>query len=322
MVPPNADAERADSNPTTVLVVDDADVDRLVAGAIVEQIPGWRAVYAENGEDALAAIARERPRIVLTDLNMPQMDGLELVAEVRGRHPEVPVVLMTAYGNEEIALQALREGAASYVPKKSLERDLASTLEQVVSAAQVEHRHQRLLQRLAQAELHFILDNDRFLVTPLVAHLRSYLVRMGLGDQTAMTRVGVALEETMLNAIFHGNLQLSSGLRQDGEEAYYRLAEERCRIAPFCNRQVFCTASLSRSEFKVTIRDQGPGFDPSTLPDPTDPANLGRVGGRGLLLIRTFMDSVTYNQSGNEITLVKRAKHACRTGTTQSGSSL
>jgi hypothetical protein len=45
MVPANTDAELAESNPTTVLVVDDADVDRVVAGAIVEQIPGWRAVY-------------------------------------------------------------------------------------------------------------------------------------------------------------------------------------------------------------------------------------------------------------------------------------
>jgi CheY-like chemotaxis protein/anti-sigma regulatory factor (Ser/Thr protein kinase) len=308
---PDADSERSDVNrPTTVLVVDDAPVDRLVTGAIVERMPGWRALYAESGEDALAAMAREQPRVVLTDLNMPKMDGLALVAEVHCRFPAVPVVLMTAFGNEEIALQALREGAASYVPKKSLERDLASTLEQVVAAAQVEHRHQRLLERLAQAELHFVLDNDRFLVASLVAHLRSYFVRLGLCDETAMTRVCIALEEALLNAIFHGNLELSSDLRQDGEEGYYRLAEERRGIAPFRDRQVFCTARLSRGEVSVTIRDEGPGFDPSTLPDPTDPANLGRIGGRGLLLIRTFMDSVTHNQTGNEITLVKRRKQA------------
>jgi CheY-like chemotaxis protein/anti-sigma regulatory factor (Ser/Thr protein kinase) len=315
MVPLNApetaksDEEGIDSNrQTTVLVVDDAPVDRLMTGAIIDQMPGWRALYAESGEDALAAIPLQRPRIVLTDLNMPKMDGLGLVAEVHHLYPEVPVVLMTAFGNEEIALQALREGAASYVPKKTLERDLPSTLEQVAAAAQVESRHQRLLERLAQAELLFVLDNDRFLVPSLVGHLRNYLVRLRLGDETAMTRVCVALEEALLNAIFHGNLQLSSDLRQDGEEAYYRLAEERRGIAPFRDRQVFCSARLSRAEVSVSIRDEGPGFDPSTLPDPTDPANLGRIGGRGLLLIRTFMDSVTHNKTGNEITLIKRAK--------------
>jgi CheY-like chemotaxis protein/anti-sigma regulatory factor (Ser/Thr protein kinase) len=306
---PNDDIKRSDPNRrTTVLVVDDAPVDRLMTGAIIDQLPGWRAQYAESGEDALAAIALERPRIVLTDLNMPKMDGLALVAEVHRLYPAVPVVLMTAYGNEEIALQALREGAASYVPKKSLERDLASTLEQVAAAAQVESRHQRLLERLTQAELQFVLDNDRLLVAPLVAHLRDYLVRLALCDETAMTRVCIALEEALLNAVFHGNLQLSSDLRQDGEEAYYRLAEERRGLAPFRDRQVYCTARLSRAEVRVTIRDEGPGFDPSTLPDPTDPANLGRIGGRGLLLIRTFMDSVSHNPAGNEVTLVKRGK--------------
>jgi CheY-like chemotaxis protein/anti-sigma regulatory factor (Ser/Thr protein kinase) len=307
--PPNAGAGRCDPHgPATVLVVDDAPVDRLVTGAIIDQMPGWRALYAEGGEDALAAIALERPRIVLTDLNMPKMDGLALVAEVRRLYPSVPVVLMTAYGNEEIALQALREGAASYVPKKSLERDLASTLEQVAAAAQVERSHQRLLERLAQAELHFVLDNDRCLVKSLVAHLRSYLERLGLFDETAMTRVCIALEEALLNAILHGNLELSSDLREDGESTYYRLAEERRGIAPFRDRQVFFSAWLSRAEVSAKIRDEGPGFDPSTLPDPTDPANLGRIGGRGLLLIRTFMDSVTHNRAGNEVTLVKRGK--------------
>jgi CheY-like chemotaxis protein/anti-sigma regulatory factor (Ser/Thr protein kinase) len=279
-----------------------------MTGALIVQMPGWRALYAESGEDALAAIARERPRAVLTDLNMPKMDGLALVAEVRRLYPAVPVVLMTAYGNEEIALQALREGAASYVPKKSLERDLASTLERVAVAAQVERSHQRLLERLARAELHFVLDNDRSLVASLVAHLRSYLVRLGLCDETAVTRVCIALEEALLNAVYHGNLELSSDLRQDGEATFYHLAEERRGIAPFRDRQVSCSARLSRAEVSVTIRDEGPGFDPSTLPDPTDPANLGRIGGRGLLLIRTFMDSVTHNPSGNEITLVKRGK--------------
>jgi CheY-like chemotaxis protein len=101
---PNADAEHCDPNgQTTVLVVDDAAVDRLKTGALIEQMPGWRALYAESGEDALAAIARARLRIVLSDLNMPKMDGLALVEEVHRLYPAVPVVLLTAYGNEEIA---------------------------------------------------------------------------------------------------------------------------------------------------------------------------------------------------------------------------
>jgi anti-sigma regulatory factor (Ser/Thr protein kinase) len=65
-------------------------------------------------------------------------------------------------------------------------------------------------------------------------------------------------------------------------------------------------AQLTHSEATISIRDQGPGFDPKSLPDPTDPENIGKISGRGLLLIRTFMDDVRFNDTGNEITLVKR----------------
>jgi anti-sigma regulatory factor (Ser/Thr protein kinase) len=63
---------------------------------------------------------------------------------------------------------------------------------------------------------------------------------------------------------------------------------------------------MSREQATITIRDEGPGFDPSSLPDPTDPENIGKISGRGLLLIRTFMDDVRFNETGNEITLVKK----------------
>ena len=57
---------------------------------------------------------------------------------------------------------------------------------------------------------------------------------------------------------------------------------------------------------EVSIRDEGDGFDPSKLPDPTDPENLDRPCGRGVMLMRAFMDDVRYNATGNEVTLVRK----------------
>ena len=65
---------------------------------------------------------------------------------------------------------------------------------------------------------------------------------------------------------------------------------------------------LSSCEARFTIRDEGKGFDPSSLPDPTDPENLLKASGRGLLLVRTFMSEVTFNGIGNEITMIKRCE--------------
>src|SRR5205807_1230674 len=128
------------------------------------------------------------------------------------------------------------------------------------------------------------LDNDADLVQPLVAHLQEHTNRLNLFDQHSCTRVGIALEEAISNAIHHGNLELSSELREDGSDSYHRLAAERRSKPPYVDRRVHVSARLSRSEAVFTIQDEGPGFDPGVLPDPTDPANIAKISGRGLLL--------------------------------------
>ena len=294
----------------TVLVVDDTSVDRRKAGGLVEEGLGWPVAYAEDGLTALAAIGEKVPSVVLTDLQMPEMDGLELVEAIRSRYPSLPVVLMTAHGSEEVAVRALRAGAASYVPKRSLARDLAETLEQVVAAAQAGRAHRRLLTCMSRVESEFFLDNDPSLVPALTGLLQEALYGMGCCDETDRIRIGIALTEALTNALVHGNLEISSELRQRDDDSYDRLTRERCRQAPYRDRRIHVRARLTPCEAVYSIRDEGPGFDPSGLPDPTDPANLERRSGRGLLLIRTFMDEVTHNATGNQITMVKRRKAA------------
>src|SRR5207244_3859338 len=127
----------------TALVVDDAPVDRRIAGAVVEKVTGLRVVYAADGLEALAVLRQEPPCVVLTDLQMPKMDGLELVEEMRVEWPAIPVILMTAVGSGEIAIQALRGGAAGYVPKRNLDHYLPQVLTQALLAAKVDRpRHQ------------------------------------------------------------------------------------------------------------------------------------------------------------------------------------
>jgi hypothetical protein len=126
---------------------------------------------------------------------------------------------------------------------------------------------------------------------------------LGLFDARAADRVA----EALLNGIQHGNLELDSRLRQEDEATYARMFEFRRRRSPYRDRQLHVRARLSRREAVYVIRDEGPGFDPSTLPDPTDAVNLGRTTRRGLLLIQAYMDEVAFNSAGNEITLTKRS---------------
>ncbi len=288
-----------------VLVVDDSTVDRHLAGGLVQKMEGWKASFAGNGVEALAAMEQHMPDIVLTDMLMPEMDGLELVQTIRVKYPRVPVILMTAHGSEDIAIQALRKGAASYVPKKSLARDLPETLDHILSATQTDRNNRRIVDSLMRYETHFVLQNDSNLIAPLVGYLEDTIARIQLCEASGLMLLGVALHEALTNAIFHGNLELSSQIKEEDEKEYYRLAAERKTQEPYKDRRVFVTATLTRQEAAFVVRDQGNGFDPATLPDPTDPSNLERISGRGLLLIQTFMDRVEHNENGNQITMHK-----------------
>jgi anti-sigma regulatory factor (Ser/Thr protein kinase) len=156
-------------------------------------------------------------------------------------------------------------------------------------------------------ESDLVLENDTALIPPLLARLHERADRLELFDAGTADRVAVALTEALLNGILHGNLELDSRLREEDEATYERMSEFRRRWPPYRDRRLHVRARFSRREAVYVIRDEGPGFDPSTLPDPTDPAHLERTTGRGLLLIRAYMDAVAFNPTGNQITLTKRS---------------
>ncbi|NQT15764.1 MAG: response regulator [Planctomycetes bacterium] len=292
----------------SVLVVDDQEMDRRIVAEFLKEESDLELRYAENGAQALEQIDEENPDLVLTDLVMPEVDGLELVTECRSRHPMVPVILITSKGNEETAVRALEEGAASYVPKQVFAQRLVSTVRNVLAVSGRQRVQSRLMGCMAKSEYVFDLENDSALIHPLVTYLQERTCYLKVCDESDRTRIGVALEEALVNALYHGNLEIGSELRGEDDRKYYMLIQQRSRQSPYRDRQVHVEVKMSRQHATFVIRDEGPGFDPSSLPDPTDPVNLEKASGRGLLLMRTFMDEVEYNEMGNVVTLTKRRR--------------
>lgn len=294
-----------------LLVVDDSETDRETLTRLLQKESDWSATVVESAEDALHFLEQvqpDLPDIVITDMVMPDIDGLELIDRIRIAYPGLPVILMTGYGSEEVMVKALRKGAASYVPKQSLNEDLVVSATAVLDMTHEDREEQLVEQYLNAIEWHYILTNDPDLIGPLVLRLQKKIAQMRLCDETDLMQVNIALGEAFMNAIYHGNLELDSSLRQPDSNVYRTLARERSAQPPYQDRSVYFTARLSREEAVFIIRDEGHGFAPGSVPDPTDPHNLDKLSGRGLLLIRTFMDEVTHNEVGNEITMVLRKK--------------
>ncbi len=123
----------------TILIVDDSTYDRILATRISHKaLPNAVILTACHGAEAMEIIQHEHVDVVLTDMQMPEMNGLELVKRLRSSHPKIPVVLMTAMGSEELATQALYEGAASYIQKRSLPTHLPITLERLLALKKID----------------------------------------------------------------------------------------------------------------------------------------------------------------------------------------
>jgi CheY-like chemotaxis protein/anti-sigma regulatory factor (Ser/Thr protein kinase) len=315
----------------SVLIVDDSAVDRRLVGELLSKNPGvqihyavdgvetventpvgelaannsvFKIDYANDGREALGKVARRPPDLVVTDLLMPEINGLQLVASLRENYPQVPVILMTSQGSEEIAVQALQQGAASYVPKRLLMRYLWETIEKVLKAAVRDHGQARLIKCMLRTESIFHLENDPALFEPLVRYLQEETIRLGVCTEADRIRVGVALEEALSNALYHGNLELTSEMRS--ETGYRDLVRLRRRKPPYYKRRIEVEARITRTEAAFAIRDEGSGFDPAAILDPADPANIEKADGRGIMLMRAFMDEVRYNDIGNAVVMVKR----------------
>ncbi len=294
----------------TVLVVDDSLVDQRLVGGILRQGSEWDVDYADNGADALAKLDAGGIDVVVTDMQMPEMDGLELVRSVQLNYGDVPVILMTGKGSEAIAAEALKVGAVSYLPKSKINQMLPEALEQISGLIGAGQSYGKLLSCMEHNEFSFSLPNDPDLIVPLVDLTQQMVEGMDLCQAMERVRVGVALEHALLNAMFRGNLELSPADMEDAREKMVLGAADpiaaRREESPYCDRQTHVNVSINRDEAVITVRDDGPGFDIDAVPQAGDPLAIAHEGGRGLVLMNTFMDEVKFNEAGNQVTLVKR----------------
>jgi CheY-like chemotaxis protein len=296
---------------TRILVVEDSQTQIVHICGLLEEAE-FDVDSVLNGKQAIKRLEDgEQYDLILTDMMMPEMDGLQLVRAVRVHYPGTPIILMTGQGTDALAIEALEDGAAGYVPKSQLHERLIEEVAQVLRAAEVDRSYEILLSCLQRNEFVFKLRNEVALIDPLINLLLQMMAGIQLCDSTSRIRVGLALEHALLNALYRGNLEISAAEMQSTRELLLSgqgttLVDQRLATLPYSTRKILFQVRMSPDEARFVIQDQGKGFDVSQVPKPGDPDVLEREGGKGLLLMQSFMDEVTFNEMGNEVTMVKR----------------
>jgi serine phosphatase RsbU (regulator of sigma subunit) len=136
--------------PTALVVDDDPDINRLLQ--VRMRSAGFSVRSAGNGEDALAAIAEEAPDVMLLDVSMPGVGGLEVLERVREQQLDIAVIMSTAFGSERVAIDALRKGADDYLRKPFEPVELRAVVDRTATRLFL-RRENAALQRQLDAEL-------------------------------------------------------------------------------------------------------------------------------------------------------------------------
>ena len=168
---------------TKILVVDDKQMMRDSVGATLQRA-GYTVVVAANGKLALKMVEKHRPRVVVTDLMMPEMDGHELLDTLLQSHPQLPVVLMTAYGSINDAVAAMKAGAFDFV-QKPFEGD------QLVTVVRRAAEQQRLMNKQPAATATTAATNAKATAADKAASRSPQLV----GDSPAMQAVARQIQQ-------------------------------------------------------------------------------------------------------------------------------
>lgn len=293
----------------SVLIVDDSDVDRRLAGGLLNKTGRFDVQYACDGSEALSLLKKSRPSIVLTDLHMPGRGGLMLVEACRMHHENLPVVLMTGQGSENLAVEALKAGAAGYVAKEALAERLIDTLDDVLSHVEQDQSARRLISRLVESEFFFELENDPELVQPLVEMAQQMIGGIGICNTVDCMRVGVALREVALVSMICGNLDLPpqalAGIEDPTLEEIQLIARRR-QESPYRERKLQVEFRFAPSEARLTLRHQGQPLWDERMLQPLLDEQLDDPSMRAAVLMQSFCDAAKINPDGKEVTLIKR----------------
>lgn len=258
-----------------ILIVDD-DESIVVMVTQLLAFEGYSSRFALNGERALEEIYLRKPDLILLDLMMPGISGYDVCRELKTRreYNSIPIIMLTAKKGRDNMLAGLRVGANNYITKPfDVDLLLDAIAEQLESS--------RILLETDGVECHarFEISSD-FIYIKQVNELITHMFHQTKLTNDEIAEFEYCLNEALMNAIEHGS-----------------------RLDP--TKVIHVSYLLKKDRLIIEIEDEGTGFDFTCVPDPTTAENIFSHRGRGIFIMKKYMDDVTYNDKGTKITLIK-----------------
>ncbi|MDL2259587.1 sigma 54-interacting transcriptional regulator [Deltaproteobacteria bacterium OttesenSCG-928-K17] len=186
----------------TILIVDDERNYHLPMSTLLQH-EGYDTVSAFSGNEAWSVIMERDIALVLTDMTMPDGDGFELLARIKAHRPEIPVVMLTAFGTVELAVEAMKRGAFDYLTKPCPNDEMLRTVAKAMEVGRLERQNRELRSQL----------NRRYSFDNLIGKSKAMLDLYGVLEKVAPTKANVLItgesgtgKELVAQALHHNSL--------------------------------------------------------------------------------------------------------------------
>lgn len=292
-----------------ILLVDDEPPIVEYLARKIKQVAKYETIIANNGQEAIQVLQDNTVHLVITDLVMPYMGGIELLKTIRKRWSYIPVVILTGYGTLHDAIDAVKYGASNFILKPFDMSELFAVIEKIFSMMEEQEDTIEVVNFIDFEQTNFSIPNSIEAIRQVVHLLMQKASRYWNINTDDLMDLHVCLYEALVNAYEHGNLEVDSQLKhkihEDPTQSYEVFLIQRAQSEPYKNKKIIVEFNIDREKLVCTVTDEGKGFNYLNLDNPLDPDNMLKAAGRGLMLIHSMVDNVTFNECGNSITICK-----------------
>jgi CheY-like chemotaxis protein len=258
-----------------ILIIDDVEEIRISLSKIVEQL-GVVPLTASNGLEALDLLQSEKIDLIITDLMMPEMDGLQFIVQSRKLNPRIPIAVISGYADIKNATFALSRGAFNFITKPFTIKEVENVIRKGLRLRELSLGTDRLLKTIR---------NRTDITIPSFTHLLPsvsfYVLKecqwRGIDNENLLNNISVCIDETLTNALTHGN---------EGNP----------------EKTIAITLQFDTEKFTFTIQDEGNGFDVKEFDRQIKQNAIDIPNKRGLFIVEYLADEISFNDKGNEVT--------------------
>lgn len=291
--------DRPENTPSVMWIGPGKDIELLPEGTIARHVPDF--------ETAMPEVDRERFDVIIVDLTAARNDEIHLLLRSRQRPVDAEVIGLLSR-DEEMLGEAIRSGINDFLLAPVRPDEFMARLRMALARLRSTRSYRRASGYLTTNSLTMHLPTDRQLIIPVADMLTRDLHPRGQATEEQAFHIRLTLSEVLTNAMEHGSLEISLEEKivalEDG--TFEELFAQRMARPDLAGRVVSVSMDLSPSEVRYIIGDEGPGFNVEKVMDRLSEPRPELPCGRGLYLIKHFMDGFRYSRGGRRVELIKQ----------------